>query len=389
MCGYIIFPIPRDPTVVVEDSYEVMRTGFPGWEPDDADEMTLALRAAAVGYADVGTLVTRMAEEAFRYAGRSMFGLPPQDATQAAGQVTLTAIDTNGPYLVPDGTYVSGRNPNGILQAFQTVGDVTIPNGSTTVVANVLAVDSGTDGNDVTGTGYPEQYLDYITGYEFVGTTSGAMDRQEDAPYLDDLRELLQLQSPRPLRADDAGVLARRFLGDGARATVIDMLNADTNNTDDPGHETVAVVDSQGAAIASLLKTQLAAYLTGLRAMNYVFHVIDPTFHQVDVSTAVVVIEGWDHDAVVAAVTAQIASFLSPATWGSTLGVGEGFQWRNRTIIRHNELEAAILRVDGVDYIGSFGTKLAFHGNTLGTTDLTMSGYAPLPTNGTFVVTAA
>jgi len=76
-----------------------------------------------------------------------------------------------------------------------------------------------------------------------------------------------------------------------------------------------------------------------------------------------------------------VADYLSPKTWGRNpvLSVPET-EWVNETHVRYLELAEVINRVEGINYISAL--TFAKTGDPLATTDVIMSGAAPLPTPG-------
>lgn len=226
MTGYIALPIKRDPADAEATMLEVMRRQYPGWAAADGDPLTFALRSVAVLYGETAELAVSMAEEAFRYFGRGVADVPPTEPTLAVGVATITAQDADGPYVVPDGLEVAGRDETGTARGFRTVGAAVIPNGSTSIDVPVEASEEGEAWNGISGAGELSEFIDYLLpDVTFVGLTTGGTDREDDEPFLDRLREELRLLSPRPIRPEDFEVLARRF---GAwRATAIDGLHPD------------------------------------------------------------------------------------------------------------------------------------------------------------------
>jgi hypothetical protein len=206
---YIVLPIERDPVDAEEQGFEVFRAQFPGWQPADADPLTILVRATAVMDSEVAELASRMSEEAFRYFGRGLLGLPPVDDAPAIGTVRFTAQDASGPYVVPEDLEVAGRDATGTLRGFRVLSSAVIPNGSTTVDVAVEATEDGTVSEGISGAGEFLEYVDYLTAVEFIGTTEGATDRESDEAYLDRLAEELTLQAPRPIVPHDFAVLAR------------------------------------------------------------------------------------------------------------------------------------------------------------------------------------
>jgi hypothetical protein len=227
VAGYIVTPVVRNSEDAFAQVVDTIRQSFPAFQPRDGDITTVLAQAFAVIYTDAAELTTRMGEEAFRFFGRSLASLPPQDEQAATGTVTVTMIDDAG-YDIPAGVQLSGRNPAGATVAFQTIAPVTVAPGDDTAVLDVEAAIAGTDGNGVQGTGAFEDFLDFLDTVVFDAPTSGGADREDDDAYLDRLTEELQLQSPTPILPRDFAVLAKRIEG-VFQATAIDNFFGGAN----------------------------------------------------------------------------------------------------------------------------------------------------------------
>lgn len=243
--AYIVLPVTRNSVDAELEMIERIQQAFPTWQARDADLATILMRAAAVIYTDAATLATQMGEEAFRFFGRSLAGIPPVDDAAAIGQVTITVVDTSG-YTIPAGVQISGRTPTGDTVSFATIAPLTIVPASDTVVADVEAQIAGTGGNSVSGVGEFEDYLDFLESATFVAPTHGGVDREDDDVYLDRLQEELELQSPAPILPNDFAILARRIAGVAA-ATAIDNYDGGQNEitrivaASDAGHFHIVV----------------------------------------------------------------------------------------------------------------------------------------------------
>lgn len=385
MGRFIALPIARDPSEAEDQSVEVVQAQFPTWETRDADSMTLVLRSVANLYADVAELATRMGEEVFRYYGRGVANLPPVDETPAIGSVIVTAADANGPYVVPESLEIVGRGALGEPVGFRTVAAVVIPQGSTTVVADVEASEPGVEANGVSGAAEFSEYVDYLVAVEFTAPTSGGEDAEGDEAYLDRLGDELELMSPRPILPQHFAVLARRL---GAyRATAIDGLNPNDDTTGNPAMVTVAGVDEAGNALAAALRASILEQLAAMREVGFGVWMIDPTYTPMDAAFSATAYPGWDEVAVQAAGIDALSDFFSPATYGQREDTGEDREWLNDPVIRYLEAAERLQRVEGLRYVDSL--VIGKSGDTLGTSDVTMTGYAPLPTPGNVTGTVA
>lgn len=381
---YIRLPITAEPADLSEDSIEYLRDNIPGFQANEADPAVILIDAWAQIASDILYSATGVPDEIFRYFGRSVVGIPPVDAAAATGTVTFTAIDTAG-YTIPDGTQILGTNADGDDVPFETVGDYTIGAGASTVAGvAVQAVEEGSIANSVNGAGELLDTLDYIVAVTFDAATGGGLEPEDDDVYLGRLRAELALMAPRPILPDDFAVLARRISGVD-RAVAIDGLdptaNAGAGSTGNERMVTVAVINEAGTAVSTAIRNQVAAYLDGLREVNFVVHVIDPTLTPINVTFTFTVWPGWDADAVKASAEASVAAFLSPANWGQP-PLGDTREWVNDTIVDYDSVAHAILSTEGVRRV----TALTVNA---GTADVALAGFAPLPSVGTVTGTPA
>jgi hypothetical protein len=387
---YIVLPIERDPVDAEEQGFEVFRAQFPGWQAADADPLTILVRATAVMDSEVAELASRMSEEAFRYFGRGLLGLPPVDDAPAIGTVRFTAQDASGPYVVPEDLEVAGRDATGTLRGFRVLSSAVIPNGSTTVDVAVEATEDGTVSEGISGAGEFLEYVDYLTAVEFIGTTEGATDRESDEAYLDRLAEELTLQAPRPIVPHDFAVLARRIAGPGYRATAIDGLNPADGTTDNERFVAVSLIDAAGLDAPAPVRTAVQNALEAMREATFNAPVFNPTRTTVDVTGTGTALPGWDPAAVEIAALERLADYLSPATWGQRLDTGETLEWRNIPLVRWGEVYEQLQRVEGLEFVDTL--QLGKNGGALlaSGADVTLDGYATLPVAGalSFAVSA-
>jgi hypothetical protein len=90
---------------------------------------------------------------------------------------------------------------------------------------------------------------------------------------------------------------------------------------------------------------------------------------------AVKVATGYDSATVVDACEASVTAYLSPAAWAG--GDASPPVWRSgEDKVRYLAVSAVLSGVDGVQYVSSLTVNA-------GTSDITMTGAAPLPAMGT------
>lgn len=378
MARYVVLPVSQEPEDALDVSLEAIRTVYPDWEAAPADPVGIVLRGNAVMVADMVAVVSRVSEELFRFFGRGLAGVAPMEALPATGVVRFTAQDANGPYVVPDGYEVQAASSLGEPIGFATVGQGIVPNGATFVDLPVEALDDGTEYNGVTGDVElsDSDFRPYLTDATLIGTTSGGTDREPDADFLDRLATELQLLTPRPIKAADFAVLARRY---GAyRATAIDGYNPTTGTSGNLATVTVAMMDAAGQPLGATLRDAIGAQLEALREVGWEVFTINPTVTAVAVAYTGQTYQDADPVATKAQADAQIAQVLSGINWGYRTDSGDSREWTNETKVRWGDVYRAIQGVPGMRYVTALSIAGAGQGN-----DYTLPGVAPLPSPGT------
>src|SRR5207244_2971523 len=123
-------------------------------------------------------------------------------------------------------------------------------------------------------------------------------------------------------------------------------------------------------------------YLESQREVNFVVHVMDPKFTQIDVHADVKVATGYDSPTVVADVITALTNYLSPANWGK----GDAHTWIDKTKVYYNELISLVDSVAGVDRVSDLTVEI--HGNPVGRVDVTIDNPAGLTQPSTITATA-
>jgi hypothetical protein len=355
---YIDLGITADAPTLLADGVDAIRSlaGDTAWAPSPIEEWLLSA-VARIGV-EIAILAGRIpAQTIFTFFGQTLVGELPLSATNATGSVTVTAVDTNGPYTVPAGAQIDIDG-----QTFTTDSDLTIANGATTGSVGVTAAIAGTAGNDLTGetVALIAPTLLFVDSVALDATTDGGTNAEDTDTYADRLARELPTLSPKPILIDDFADLARRNPLVG-RALAIDnydpgppiVLAAE-------GHVTVAVHDLAGRTLASDVRAAIATDLASdsQRVLNLAVHVIDPTFTPVAVTFAAASYDGWDPSAVHADAITTLQAFLDPAAWGRpTLGPSTG--WIDEQTLRRNDLMGALYGVPGVRHVTSLSLTRA------------------------------
>lgn len=376
---YFPAPLETDSSVLLEQIFDDLQARWPDWEPNDGN-LEVVLAAAIVNItAELRDVASDVPDEILRVLGGQLFNTPAIEASPATADTVWTVIDTAG-YTVPAGAEIGLAVSGSETAVFRVAEDVEIPAGDTTGIVAVVAVEEGEEGNGLGGTAeLLNPLFDWVASITVTGTTSGGVDAESDEDYLDRLVARLQLMSPRPIIASDFAVLARDVAG-VARAAAIDGYNPADDTFDNERMVTVAVVDEDGEALASGVKSAVDAYLQAMREVNFVVNVIDPTYTIFDVDFSVTPLAGWDQAVVDANVIAAVENFLSLALWGGSAAGDNSAEWVNRPVVRYLELAQAVNGAPGVDYIDSL--QFGEQGGALAVADVTMDGAAPLPRPG-------
>ena len=142
----------------------------------------------------------------------------------------------------------------------------------------------------------------------------------------------------------------------------------------------VVPLDASGTGCSAVVRAAVKTYLDGLREVSFEVNVATPTYTAINVTYAVHVAAGYDSATVVTACTAAVTAYLSPASWGG--GSDSPPVWRSgETVVRYLAVSAVIAQVPGVQYVSTLAVNA-------GTSDVTLTGTAPLPAVGTITGSA-
>lgn len=385
---YIPVPLDTDPTDLAEEAYAYLEEQIAGWLPSPGNLEAWLIESLAQTASELRELAALVPDAIFEFYGTSILNLPPYEATQATTTSTWTTVDAAG-YTVDAGTLVGISPPASTdTYAFEVVDAFTVPPGSTTHTGVTLrAIEAGSDSSGLSGEVDPLDALDFVSTITLDAPTSGGVDAEAIDAYLDRLSDLLTLLTPRPILPQDFAVLAQREIAGVARATAIDLYKGDTGTPNTPRCVSVAVVDALGNACSSLVKSQVDALLQAQREVNFLAYVLDPTYTTIDVTFDVSSYAGYTASDVAASVVAALTAYLQPYNWGvPPFGDTSGRSWINETTVRYTELIQVVNNVEGVHYVKSLTFRKS--GGTMGTSDVVMTGAAPLPKPGAIAGTA-
>lgn len=193
------------PEELYADWLAYMQSVYPGYAPKPGNlENTEAIDISNLG-ADVAQTAVVVPNAIFRNFGTKLFGIQYEAGALAAASVQVTAVDNAG-HTLPAGTQVT----LGAL-GFQTLADLTIPNGSTTGTVTVVASAPGTAYNGATNPTELVSLVDWVSSLTALAPASGGVDAEDDDDYQNRLASLFRLIAPRPITAADYATMALSF----------------------------------------------------------------------------------------------------------------------------------------------------------------------------------
>jgi hypothetical protein len=287
-------------------------------------------------------------------------------------------------YTIPAGTQIAVPRSGNDLVAFEVVEDSVIEPGDTTGPVSLIAVEAGTSGNGLSGAAQLIDALSFVQGIQVDADTEAGQDEEPIEDYLLRLRERLQVATETPITPTDFQIIARTFHPFVDRAIARDGYDPDTETEENERMIALAVTDQDGEPLTTEQKTEVAETLEGLREVNFVVHVIDADYTEIDVEFEFAALPGFDLGDVRSTVETALTAYFSPARWGQR-SPGAGDAAENVGIeatVRFLEVASVIDQVTGVDYISSLGIAKA--GDSPGTVDLSLDGAVPLTRPGTF-----
>lgn len=379
MTDFVRLPIETTPQQMLEEWASEMSALIEGWDPALAEYETI--QAQAIVYRLVFPLLQLAAEvdsAIFAEWGKQIVNVVPQEAVKATVTSTWTVVDAAG-YTIKAGTQVDIARSGDERIGFLVASDVVVPPGSaTTEPGEVIleAVEAGLDGNGLEGDGVLVDALAYVEAIAIVGETAGGADAEDPTVYLGRLAETMQTFIEGVVTARDVVIVARNVPGIG-RVAVIDNYNAETEEDEQEKTTTVIVTGDDAASAATAgAKEALEAVLEEKREVNYAFFVEDPNYNEIDVEAVVVPMQGFDQASVAANVVAAIEAFLDPNDYGQQ-PPGDEASWVLDKTLRYQDLVTVVNSAEGVSHYTKLDWRKA--AEAMGTTDITMTGVAPLP----------
>ena len=389
--GYNPPSVEADQDAIAAQVFARLVERVPGWQPHDGNLDTWLTEAYAEIGAEIRSLAADVPASIFGTYGTRVLGLPPHPPNAATGSATFTAIDTAGYTLDTGATFALARSGNDLV-AFTTQQPATIPAGKTEIAnVPVVAVELGAAGNGLLGEG---QMLDPITWVAKVSVpiaTSGGADAEEPEAYVDRLANLFPAVALRPILPMDFAVLAMQLIPGVGRAVAMNLYDSVAKTWTNARTVTLIVTDENGQPVGTTIKGQVETMLDGLREVNWVMHVIDPSYTAINIAATVVAYAGQSMEQVKAACTSALNAYLSPANFrlgemspaiegGEVINPPVGEAKPRQQTIYLNELIALLDRTLGVDRVKA----VTINGTAA---DFALASPTTLPTAGTMTVT--
>jgi hypothetical protein len=389
--GYTPPNVEADQEAIAAQVFARLIERVAGWQPHDGNLDTWLIEAFSEIGAEIRSLAGDVPASIFGTYGTRVLGLPPKPATAATGKATFTAQDSAGYTLDTGATFALARSGNDLV-AFTTLQPATIAVGKTEVAeVPFVAVELGADGNGLLGEGQMLDPITWVAKVNVPAATSQGADAEEPEAYVDRLANLFPAVALRPILPVDFAVLALQLVAGVGRAVAMNLYDPTAKTWTNARTVTLVVADEHGEPLAAAIKAEVEKLLGELREVNWVLHVIDPSYTTIPVTATVVAYAGQSMAQVQSACVAALTEYLSPgnfrlgemspATEGGEVinaPVGEA-QPRNQTIYL-NELIALLDRTLGVDRVKA----VTINGVAA---DFVLASPTTLPKPGTIAVT--
>lgn len=337
-------PVAVDPESIREEIISELQARIPAWRPIPGSlDMHLIGVFSIVMAESRQAAIDRLRTELLDLLG-TLFGVPRNVGAPATSTITVTAVDDVGHTLDAWTSVWLGQ------RELVTTSQLVIAPGQTSGSVAVQAVEPGADANGQTGTLIIDalDWLDDTVGNpELDEPLDGGSDPWTDLEYAIRIVEELQILSPRPVMATDYAVLARRHPS-VTYAWAINLYDAVNDLDDQERYVTVIVADYLGEPIPSEARTEIQTDLTERSIANMVVLVVDANYVQVDAAMEIVVRDGFDAAAVIAQVTEQVTSRLTPAGHLQPRTGGFQIDYVPPQIIHVNDLISAAYAVEGL-----------------------------------------
>lgn len=387
--GYIAPDVETDQDAIAQQVFDNLALRSPGWQANDGNLEVWLTEAWSESAAEIRALARDVPASIFTTYGEDVLGIMPGLALGANGVATFTAVDAQG-YTIEPGTQFALARSGDDLVAFVTLEETTIPVGDTSVAGVAFtAVIAGADANNLAGTGQMLDPLNWVQSVTVAAPTSEGADAETPEDYLNRLSILLRMVALRPVLPQDFAILALQIPG-VARAIAMNLYDPVAGTWTNERTVTLILADVDGQPVPAAVKQSVVDLLEDLREVNWLVHVIDPSYTPINVTYSVVAFAGQNVSTVQSACNAALGNYLSPAnyrlneaspatTGGEVIFPPTGATTRQQ-FIYVNELIALLDRALGVDRVVSVSINGA-------AVDFQMPDHYSFPTPGTMTGT--
>jgi hypothetical protein len=202
MSNFIDLGITTNEEGLATEALSFLSTNIEGYEPNSGNLEVIEIEAIAPMAAALADAAGEVPLLIFANYGTQLIKLPYNPGSYAGVSVFFESTNTNGPYVIPKGTFV---NIGGV--GFETQFEATIPNGSQNVIIKCIATEIGTEANEKSNASPGgTELVSGITNIEKVealGTSSAGSNPETAVEYVNRLANYLTLQAPRPITALD------------------------------------------------------------------------------------------------------------------------------------------------------------------------------------------
>lgn len=384
--GYIAPDVELDQAAIAQVIFSALMAKAPGWLPHDGNLDTWLIEAVSEVGAEVRSLAVDVPTSIFSTYGSRILNVPPRIAMSANGLATFTALDDAGYTLDTGATFALARSGNDLV-AYQTLQPADIAPGATTVTdVPFTAVETGYDGNGLSGEGQMLDALRWVESVTVPVQTHGGQDAERPEDYVDRLANLFPAVALRPILPLDFAILTLQLIPGVGRAVAMNLYDPALDTWDNVRTVTVMVAKPDGTVCDQPTKDEIEAMLEALREINWVCYVIDPIYEPVDVDFTVVAYVGQDDTAVQEGCVAEVEAFLQPYNYrlgemspaiagGEVVNPPVAGALPRQQVIYVNEVIALLDRCLGVDRV----VGVTINGAP---GDFTLTGPYSLPTPG-------
>lgn len=211
--------------------------GLVGWEANEADLSIIQIATDASMVPIVAQIAAVVPPAIFRKFGTELVKVLYNEGAAATVTTKWTLLEEGGEYAAH--TIEAGTQLSIGELAFQVQANTSVAKGEATKNVVLVAVERGTEFNNLTGTVQLVNALSYVKEVTIIGETTGGVNQESDEEYENRLQAGLKLQAPRPITAANFAEMALQvpstIVPTGVivgRTTAIDGYNGATNEAE-------------------------------------------------------------------------------------------------------------------------------------------------------------